>query len=338
MILKSKLLILIPILTIFSNNALAELRHYPIGNSQVRLGIDHSKSVVTDFRVDGQRFSGRIIEPAIVEHMPSGARASAKVPLTIEASVSRKAVLSGAFGLVKRGAALGTRLSGWGTAAYFAYEAYQAVKSPLESEGYKWNEAREEFLKEWPARNCIWITDKANVLHDVSCYGVDSSIISAMKKGGKSESEAKFVMQRQMEELARSFWEQRKKELDKESNSKFWEYFNFRDCQFDLNGGSCFVNRGNDVRVMVSFRLKMRDTEVLTNEKFLQISTPSIDANPTPFVHGTGKPEYQENIKVPAGTVVTIGPVETPEGKKTYTVTFTNPNNGGSSEATVQTR
>ena len=127
MILKSKLLILIPILTIFSNNALAELRHYPIGNSQVRLGIDHSKSVVTDFRVDGQRFSGRIIEPAIVDHMPSGARASAKVPLTIEASVSRKAVLSGAFGLVKRGAALGTRLSGWGTAAYFAYEAYQAV-------------------------------------------------------------------------------------------------------------------------------------------------------------------------------------------------------------------
>ena len=100
MILKSKLLILIPILAIFSNNALAEMRQYPIGNSQVKLSIDHSKSVVTDFRVNGQRFSGRIIEPAIVDHMPSGARASAKVPLTIEASVSRRAVLSGAFGVV----------------------------------------------------------------------------------------------------------------------------------------------------------------------------------------------------------------------------------------------
>lgn len=102
MILKSKLLILIPILAIFSNNVLAEIRHYPIGNTEVRLGIDHSKSVVTDFRVDGQRFSGRIIEPATLEYIPTGARATAKVPLTIEASVSRKAVLSGAFGLVKK--------------------------------------------------------------------------------------------------------------------------------------------------------------------------------------------------------------------------------------------
>lgn len=261
------------------------------------------------------------------------------VSATIEAQVSRKAVLSGAFGLVKKGAALGTRLSGWGTAAYFAYEAYQAVKSDLEFEGYKWNEAREEFLKEWPARNCIWIRDKANVVHDVSCYGVDSSIISAMKKGGKSESEAKFVMQRQMEELARSFWEQRKKELDKESNSKFWEYFNFRDCQFDLNGGSCFVNRGNDVRVTVSFRLKMRDTEVLTNEKFLQISTPSIDANPTPFVEGTGKPEYNEKVSVPAGTVVTIGPVTPENGKPVQiNITFGKDSNGNTTAEVATTQ
>lgn len=54
------------------------------------------------------------------------------VSATVEATVSRKTVLSGAFGLVKRGAALGTRLSGWGTAAYLAYEAYEAVKGDLE--------------------------------------------------------------------------------------------------------------------------------------------------------------------------------------------------------------
>jgi len=77
------------------------------------------------------------------------------VNATIEAQVSRKTVLSGAFGLVKRGAALGTRVSGWGTAAYLAYEAYEAVKGDLEKEGFKWNEVNEEFLKEWPARNCI---------------------------------------------------------------------------------------------------------------------------------------------------------------------------------------
>lgn len=97
---------------------------------------------------------------AEIFHSSTGASSSARIGATVEATVSRKAVLSGAFGLVKRGAALGTRLSGWGTAAYFAYEAYQAVKSPLESEGYIWNEVSEEFLKEWPARNCIVTQDR----------------------------------------------------------------------------------------------------------------------------------------------------------------------------------
>ncbi|WP_283122392.1 IgG-binding virulence factor TspB family protein, partial [Neisseria sp. HMSC066H01] len=78
-----------------------------------------------------------------VRDVSTGFRSASTVPVTLEAQVSRKAVLSGAFNLVKRGAALGTRLSGWGTAAYFAYEAYQAVKSDLEFEGYKWNEVSE---------------------------------------------------------------------------------------------------------------------------------------------------------------------------------------------------
>ncbi|HFC8495812.1 TPA: IgG-binding virulence factor TspB family protein, partial [Neisseria subflava] len=60
---------------------------------------------------------------AEIFHTSTGASSAARIGATVEATVSRKAVLSGAFGLVKRGAALGTRLSGWGTAAYFAYEA-----------------------------------------------------------------------------------------------------------------------------------------------------------------------------------------------------------------------
>ncbi|MGN6939243.1 IgG-binding virulence factor TspB family protein, partial [Neisseria sp. P0012.S006] len=123
------------------------------------------------------------------------------VSATVEAQVSRKTVLSGAFNLVKRGAALGTRLSGWGTAAYFAYEAYQAVKSDLEFEGYKWDEAKEEFLKEWPARNCIWVRDESDRVQDVACYGVDSSVLSAYRKGGKSQREAEELMKGQMEKL-----------------------------------------------------------------------------------------------------------------------------------------
>lgn len=261
------------------------------------------------------------------------------VSATVEAQVSRKTVLSGAFNLVKRGAALGTRLSGWGTAAYFAYEAYQAVKSDLEFEGYKWDEAKEEFLKEWPARNCIWVRDESDRVQDVACYGVDSSVLSAYRKGGKSQREAEELMKGQMEKLAGPFWEKRKKELDKDLGNKFWEYYHLDECKFDLNGGGCSVKRGSDGRSSVSFRLKMRDTEVLTQEKFLQISTPSIDANPTPFVEGTGKPEYKENIKVPAGTVVTIGPVTPENGKPVQiTITFGQDSNGNTTANVATTQ
>lgn len=251
------------------------------------------------------------------------------VSATVEAQVSRKAVLSGAFGLVKRGAALGTRLSGWGTAAYFAYEAYQAVKSDLEFEGYKWNEASEEFLKEWPARNCIWVRDERDIIQDVACYGVDSSVLSAYRKGGQSRREAEQLMQGQMEKLAIPFWEKEKEKRGNPPGGVQWTKYVLDSCHFDLNGGSCDVKSGSDIRNSISFRLKMRDTQVLDQETFLKISTNSIDSNPTPFVEGTGKPEYNEKVSVPAGTVVTIGPVTPENGKPVQiTITFGKDSNG----------
>ena len=286
-----------------------------------------------------QEYQSRFDKSLHVREASTGLRSASTVPVTIEAQVSRKAVLSGAFNLVKRGAALGTRLSGWGTAAYFAYEAYQVVKSDLEFEGYKYDEGSNEFLKEWPARNCIWVRDESDRVQDVACYGVDSSVLSAYRKGGKSQREAEELMKGQMEKLAGPFWEKRKKELDKDLTSKFWEYYHLDECRFDLNGGGCSVKRGSDGRSSVFFRLKMRDTEVLTQDKFLQISTPSIDGNPTPFVEGTGKPEYQENIKVPAGTVVTIGPVTPENGKPVQiTITFGQDSNGNTTANVATTQ
>lgn len=309
------------------------------GNSSVHISWDNSREVVDRFGRNGDFYGFRRIEPSIIEHVPTGARSASTVPVTIEAQVSRKAVLSGAFGLVKRGAVLGSRVSGWGTAAYLAYEAYQAVKSDLESEGFKWNEVSEEFLKEWPARNCIWIRDENNAVQDVSCYGVDSSVLSAYRKGGKSRIEAEQLMQSQMEKLAGPFWEKHKKELDTYSRDKFWEYFSLSYCYFDLNGGSCSVKSGNDGRSPISFRLKMRDTEVLTPPRFLDIATETIDSNPTPFVKGTGKPEYKENIKVPAGTVVNIGPVTPENGKPVQiTITFGKDSNGNTTAEVATTQ
>ena len=277
---------------------------------------------------------------AEIFHSSTGASSAARIGATVEASVSRKAVLSGAFGLVKKGAQIAASSRGnlYIGGALLAYEAYQAVKSDLEFEGYKWDEASEEFLKEWPARNCIWVRDERDIIQDVACYGVDSSVLSAYRKGGQSRREAEQLMQSQMEKLAEPFWEKRKKELDKDLNSKFWEYYHLDKCQFNLNGGGCSVKRGSDGRSSVFYRLKMRDTEVLTNDKFLQMSTPSIDANPTTFVEGTGKPEYQENIKVPAGTVVTIGPITPENGKPVQvTITFGQDSNGNTTAEVATT-
>lgn len=261
------------------------------------------------------------------------------VNATIEAQVSRKTVLSGAFGLVKRGVALGTRLSGWGTAAYLAYEAYEAVKGDIERQGYKWNEVSEEFLKEWPARNCLVNRDNEGRLIKVACYGVDTSVLSAYRKGGQSRIEAEQLMRGQMEKLAGPFWDQEKIALDKERGEKFWEFYSLDACYFNMNGGGCSVIYGGDGRSTISFQLYIRDTEVLDQQTFLKIATQSIDGNPTPFVKGTGYPEYNEKVSVPAGTVVTIGPVTPENGKPVQiTITFGKDSNGNTTAEVATTQ
>ena len=286
-----------------------------------------------------QEYQARFDKSLHVRDVSTGFRSASTVPVTIEAQVSRKAVLSGAFNLVKRGAALGTRLSGWGTAAYFAYQAYQAVKSDLEFEGYKYDEGSNEFLKEWPARNCIWVRDESDRLQDVACYGVDSSVLSAYRKGGQSRREAEQLMQGQMERLAIPFWEKEKEKRGNPSGGVQWTKYVLDSCNFDLNGGSCDVKSGSDIRNSISFRLKMRDTQVLDQETFLKMSTHSIDNNPTPFVEGTGKPEYNEKVSVPAGTVVTIGPVTPENGKPVQiTITFGQDSNGNTTAEVATTQ
>ena len=217
-----------------------------------------------------QEYQARFDKSLHVRDVSTGFRSASTVPVTLEAQVSRKAVLSGAFGLVKKGAALGTRLSGWGTAAYFAYQAYETVKPSLEAEGYKWDESKEEFFKYWAARNCIWIEENGKII-DVSCFGVDSSVIRAMEKGGKSELDAKKLMESQMQSVANGFWNKRAKELDLDDGEDvyFWQKFKVQKCNFDLNGGECNVSFKGDVRTPIHFRLKQNDKELLDLEKFL---------------------------------------------------------------------
>ena len=314
---------------------------FPGSNGSVRPLYDSSKVNLnpnTMYKTDTGHYGFKTTISQTIEHVPTGAT-RAGVPATFEASVSRKTVLSGAFGLVKRGAALGTRLSGWGTAAYLAYEAYQAVKGDIESQGYKWNEVSEEFLKEWPARNCLVNRDSEGRLIKVACYGVDSSVLSAYRKGGQSRIDAEQLMKGKMEKLAGSFWDQEKIALDKERGEIFWEYYSLDYCSFNMNGGNCSVTYGGDGRSVISFQLYMRDTEVLDQQTFLKIATQSIDGNPNPFIKGTGYPEYKENIKVPAGTSVTIGPITPENGKPVQvTITFGQDSNGNTTAEVATTQ
>ena len=262
------------------------------------------------------------------------------VSATVEASVSRKTVLSGSFALVRQGAKLvASRANLYVGGALLAYEAYEAVKGDIESQGYKWNEVNEEFLKEWPARNCLVNRDNEGRLIKVACYGVDSSVLSAYRKGGQSRIDAEQLMKGKMEKLAGSFWDQEKISLDKQARDKFWEYFTLDECRFNLNGGDCLVKSGSDYRSPISFALYMRDTEVLDQQTFLKIATQSIDGNPTPFVKGTGYPEYNEKVSVPAGTVVTIGPVTPENGKPVQiTITFGQDSNGNTTAEVATTQ
>ena len=340
-----RLIIMAVILLGFNFKAHAELVVEPNGRVRVSTGGFNQNGVRTWRYLDNGRggMGGNMFyhenssKSLAVRDASTGFRSASTVPVTLEARVSRKAVLSGAFGLVKAGAKLGLKAVPYVGAASYAYDAYQVVKSDLEFEGYKWDEAKEEFLKEWPARNCIRKEVNGSYIN-VACYGIDSSIVRLKDTRDKTkEKEVEYLMQAQMEKLAIPFWEKEKEERGNVSGGVKWTKYVLNACHFDWNGGYCDVKSGNDLRNSVQFTLTMRDTEVLDNEKFLQISTPSIDANPTPFVEGTGKPEYQENIKVPAGTVVTIGPI-TPENGKPVQVTITfGQDSNGNTTANVAT-
>ena len=269
---------------------------------------------------------------AEIFHSSTGASSAARIGATVEATVSRQSVLSGAFGLVKKGAQLAVSSRGnlYLGGALLAYEAYQAVKGDLESQGYHYDQAKEEFYKDWAARSCIWERDDDGRAYDVDCYGVDSSITRhSSTDDPKKQKEIEFLMEAQMERLARPYWKVKQKELADGRSVLDWNKYIFDKCYFNWNGGSCSVKKGSDERSVIHFSLKMNQRELLTPQKFLQIATPSIDRNPTPFVEGTGRPGYSEGVQVSPGTVVTLGPVTGPDNKPVQIqITFGRDSNG----------
>ena len=257
-----------------------------------------------------------------VRDVSTGFRSASTVPVTLEAQVSRKAVLSGAFGLVKAGAKLGLKAVPYVGAASYAYDAYQVVKSSLESAGYEYSQEQGEFIKGYPDALCL----KDRAVN--SCVGIDSSIIKAKNKGGQSAKDAEELMiilvEKDFQKTSKIIIEDRYKGA----------YFQF--CFYSGSGVSCQISTGT--RFWYGAKNGLH-SETLTEEKFLEIATQSIDGNPTPFVEGTGKPEYNEKVSVPAGTVVTIGPVTPENGKPVQiTITFGQDSNGNTTANVATTQ
>lgn len=256
-----------------------------------------------------------------------GYLAKQTVNATVEATVSRKAVLSGAFGLVKKGAKLAVSSRGnlYLGGALLAYEAYQAVNSTLESAGYHYSENADAYLKVYDDALCMSKFESKPGYY--SCIGVDSSVMLALYKNGKVEKDAQNLLIMQVQ----ADYNLIHKDLMKQHYPEY-EYVSPK-CRWNGWGVSC------DIKTLaIAYRFIKNYSEELTPNKFLEIATPKIDSNPTPFIEGSGRPGYNEKVSVPAGTVVTIGPITPENGKPVQiTITFGQDSNGNTTAEVATT-
>ncbi|WP_079454970.1 IgG-binding virulence factor TspB family protein [Neisseria meningitidis] len=319
-------------LGMFSVNSYAERFKYPIGNSDVRLDIDHTKSVVTDFRVDGQRFSGRIIEPSIIEHVPTGARSLEKIPVKVTASVSRAGVLAGVGALVRQGAKLGKRAVPYVGTALLAYDIYETFKDEIKEQGYQYDPETDKFVKGYEYSNCIW-EHAENGIKTYGCYGVDSSIMRLMSDYSRFP-EVKELMEHQMEIVGRNYWEM----VRKNRNDSFRNY-NFSRCYFKWNGGNCNIGEDiNDARSFINFSLirNPKYKEEMDAKKLEEILALKVDANPDKYIQATGYPGYSEKVEVAPGTKVNMGPVTDRNGNPVQVVATFGRDSQGNTTVDVQ--
>lgn len=257
-----------------------------------------------------------------------GYLAKQTVNATVEATVSRKAVLSGAFGLVKKGAKLAVSSRGnlYLGGALLAYEAYQAVNSTLESAGYHYSENADTYLKVYDNALCMEKLWSQPGYH--SCIGVDSSVMLALSKGGQSAQDAKSLLTMQVQADYNSIHKGLMKQYYPE-----YEYVSPK-CRWNGWGVSCDISS-----LAIVYKFLKNHSEELTPNKFLEIATPKIDSNPTPFIEGSGRPGYNEKVSVPAGTVVTIGPFTPENGKPVQiSITFGQDSNGNTTAEVATTQ
>ncbi|RPD83007.1 hypothetical protein EGK75_14050, partial [Neisseria weixii] len=179
-----------------------------------------------------------------VRYAPTGDRSTSKVPAKLTASVSRQTVLNSAFSIAKGGARIATRAFPLFGNALLLKQAYDVVKGDIESAGYKYNEVSDEFEKYYDGAYCT---------PENLCVGLDSSVISALRKSGtQSQKDAVTYVDMLVEKAAQKDFAQKKQDPDYRLKDH-----SFQSCNTSHQGANCYVYSSKDrLRSPYVFTLK----------------------------------------------------------------------------------
>ena len=299
-----------------------------IPNSSVNVIWDANKDVVDRFsRSSGGDFFGfRRIEPAIIEHTPTGLRSASTIPVKITANVSRAGVLAGVGALVRQGAKLGTRAVPYVGTALLAYDIYKELNPELEKAGFRYSEDIGDYVKYYDNALC-----KGRFRSEpgyFSCVGVDSSELLALSKGGQRAKETQDLLVRRVKSDFERIADVLGKDYGEPNRFKTIDY--------------CFFNA--DFSVSCSFgQLLLRyelQHEIKKSEpdpnSFNDLIAKKVDANPDRFIKATNFPGYKEDVEVAPGTKLNIGPVTDKSGNPVQVLVSFGRDSQGKTTADVQ--
>lgn len=281
------------------------------------------------------RYIAKKINQVRVQHASSGMLSSSTVPVTRTATVPKKTVFKNLLtkavigGRLVTGAASGP--IGW---AITATTVYELIAPTLKENGYVWDSYAQNF-----------VTDK-------------DYIIEIRGNGGPKDSDGKYAVLYRIGLTKRSYdygYESYKPTLDalcdkasKDVDDYSKNVFNDDTHRAKQYLGSDFRGSCNSITVWGSatkamWSIKPNNKEPITQSEFDRIIEPLSDASPSTYVNASAKDDgtiegvsVDDNVTVPNGTVVTIGPYTDSDGQpKQITVTFNTQN--GQTSVNVQT-
>ena len=302
-----------------------------IPNSSVNVIWDANKDVVDRFsRSSGGDFFGfRRIEPAIIEHTPTGLRSASTIPVKITANVSRAGVLAGVGALVRQGAKLGTRAVPYVGTALLAYDIYKELNPELEKAGFRYSEDVGDYVKHYDTALCLGRFREEPGYY--SCLGVDSSELLALDKGGQRAKETQDLLVRRV----RSEFERLADQLGKD----YGEPYLFKDIQYCVyhGDGSAGCYFGKNRMLGLSFDLKKKQTlSKLDSNSFNDLIAKKVDESPDKFIRATNFPGYKEDVEVAPGTKLNIGPMTDKSGNPVQLLVSFGRDSQGKTTADVQ--